>query len=289
MRPICLLIPAFLLLITGYAKTAYCQNISEGYGHGLARTSTAHPSCVYEQVPIPWGPLGLGDIHEWGDCEAPVLHYHHSGTKSPCWAWAWGVVDPTQPDMFSYTVQWGPDGTLEGLGVKATDWMCIGSWESWGMAMPEQPTWNQHKHGTPIIKTLRWAVSEDFINMPCLSFPDLVGAQDPIYLPFVAYFGVQPWRAALEIRVDWLDPIPLVEFRGSLLEGQWFGGRSRLTVSVIPDPVPTDVDRNGVSNVADIFAFLSAWFKEWHLADWDMDQVVTVPDIFAFLSDWFTE
>ncbi len=48
-----------------------------------------------------------------------------------------------------------------------------------------------------------------------------------------------------------------------------------------------DFDGNGVREVPDIFAFLSAWFAQDERADFNGDQTVNVPDIFAFLSAWF--
>ncbi len=48
-----------------------------------------------------------------------------------------------------------------------------------------------------------------------------------------------------------------------------------------------DFDRNGIREVPDIFAFLSAWFTQLPTADFDGIGGVAVPDIFAFLSAWF--
>ncbi len=50
---------------------------------------------------------------------------------------------------------------------------------------------------------------------------------------------------------------------------------------------PADFDGNGVREVPDIFAFLSAWFAQDERADYNGDRTVNVPDIFAFLSLWF--
>lgn len=48
---------------------------------------------------------------------------------------------------------------------------------------------------------------------------------------------------------------------------------------------PADWDRNGVHEVADIFAFLTSWFAGE--ADFDGEGGTGVLDIFAFLSSWF--
>jgi hypothetical protein len=50
---------------------------------------------------------------------------------------------------------------------------------------------------------------------------------------------------------------------------------------------PADFDGNGVREVPDIFAFLSAWFAQNPAADFDGVPGIAVPDIFAFLSAWF--
>jgi len=48
-----------------------------------------------------------------------------------------------------------------------------------------------------------------------------------------------------------------------------------------------DFNADGVVNVADIFAFLSAWFASAPGSDFNGDTVRDVSDIFAFLSAWF--
>lgn len=52
-----------------------------------------------------------------------------------------------------------------------------------------------------------------------------------------------------------------------------------------PPPCPADHDQSGVVEVADIFAFLEAWFAGD--ADFDESGQTEVPDIFAFLEAWF--
>ncbi len=51
--------------------------------------------------------------------------------------------------------------------------------------------------------------------------------------------------------------------------------------------IPADFDNSGTLTVADIFAFLSAWFAGDMRADFDNSGSLGVPDIFAFLSAWF--
>lgn len=48
-----------------------------------------------------------------------------------------------------------------------------------------------------------------------------------------------------------------------------------------------DFDASGTRDVADIFAFLSAWFASGPGADFDNSGVRDVADIFSFLSTWF--
>ncbi len=50
---------------------------------------------------------------------------------------------------------------------------------------------------------------------------------------------------------------------------------------------PGDFNRDGVTSVPDIFAFLSAWFAGDPEADYTYNGVVFPSDIFAFLSGWF--
>lgn len=52
-------------------------------------------------------------------------------------------------------------------------------------------------------------------------------------------------------------------------------------------PCAGDFDGDASVNVADIFAFLGAYFNGFASADFDHNTRVEVPDIFAFLSVWF--
>lgn len=53
-----------------------------------------------------------------------------------------------------------------------------------------------------------------------------------------------------------------------------------------PQMCSADFNNNGVADVSDIFAFLSAWFAGNSTADVNNDGLITVADIFAFLSAW---
>jgi hypothetical protein len=65
-------------------------------------------------------------------------------------------------------------------------------------------------------------------------------------------------------------------------------GVAKTTLLTSSTPVcPADFDNNGSAEVADIFAFLSAWFAQNSSADFDGNGQVQVNDIFAFLSAWF--
>ncbi len=61
---------------------------------------------------------------------------------------------------------------------------------------------------------------------------------------------------------------------------------------LVPQRCPADFDRDGEVGVADIFAFLTAWFagpggaESWR-ADFDGSCTADVSDIFAFLAAWF--
>jgi len=52
-------------------------------------------------------------------------------------------------------------------------------------------------------------------------------------------------------------------------------------------PASPDFDNSRLVDVADIFAFLTAWFSGDGLADFNLDGQIDVPDIFHFLQFWF--
>ncbi|MBY0263015.1 MAG: hypothetical protein K2Q20_11770, partial [Phycisphaerales bacterium] len=54
-----------------------------------------------------------------------------------------------------------------------------------------------------------------------------------------------------------------------------------------PPSCPADFNNSGVRDVADIFAFLSAWFAGGPGSDFNNSGVRDVADIFSFLSAWF--
>ncbi len=64
-------------------------------------------------------------------------------------------------------------------------------------------------------------------------------------------------------------------------------GQTEAWAATLPAPCRADFDQNGVREVPDIFAFLSAWFAQDPRADFDGNSLIQVPDIFAFLSAWF--
>jgi hypothetical protein len=54
-----------------------------------------------------------------------------------------------------------------------------------------------------------------------------------------------------------------------------------------PQTCPADFNASGTLEVADIFAFLNAWFAGSAAADFDGLNSLQVADIFAFLNAWF--
>ena len=68
------------------------------------------------------------------------------------------------------------------------------------------------------------------------------------------------------------------------------GGFESQGIAWLKGPVclcPADFDGSGVRDVADIFAFLSAWFANAPGSDFNSSGTRDVADIFAFLSAWF--
>jgi hypothetical protein len=68
--------------------------------------------------------------------------------------------------------------------------------------------------------------------------------------------------------------------------GEWSAEIDAVAI-VRPLADPADFDGNGTVAVADIFAFLAAWFAGDPRADLDGTPGIGVSDIFAFLAMWF--
>jgi hypothetical protein len=64
-------------------------------------------------------------------------------------------------------------------------------------------------------------------------------------------------------------------------------GASPFTLVISPSACAPDFDHDGHVAVADIFAFLNAWFAGDPRADFSGNGVLEVADIFAFLNAWF--
>jgi len=276
-----LLIWSALMLTTGYAAPAFAQNVGEGWGHGLARTQTAYPSCVYEQTGHPFSGLyGWGDVHEWGDCTDPVLFHYWSFGPSQCWAGGWSMQSGDLAWFHVRTV-WAPDGTLTALQAFAAEaGNVIGQWGGIeGGGAPPEISWDDFAAGTPVTQTIDFAGDWQYWGWVLGGYSQF-GVPDPAGL-FVAAHGCLPWNSAVEVRVDWLG--------GGLLfrDGAVYGGNVRLSLEVVAYAA-ADFNRDLGVDAADIFAFLSAWFAGDALAGaCDGRSGCEVADVFAFLSDWF--
>jgi len=100
--------------------------------------------------------------------------------------------------------------------------------------------------------------------------------------------GLSP-VAILTADVDGDGQPDLITVNGGL-RGPGSGGSVNVLRNAFTPPPPpcrADFDGNGLVQVPDIFAFLSAWFALDPRADFNGIQGVNVPDIFAFLSAWF--
>jgi len=116
-----------------------------------------------------------------------------------------------------------------------------------------------------------WAFSPNSANAPmaatiCL-FADLQGRGESVYIANFAYTDEAMSDSAIAA----------------------LGGPSGLGIFYPRGGTfcPADFDHNGTREVADIFAFLAAWFAGSASADVDGIPGIGVPDIFAFLSLWF--
>jgi hypothetical protein len=77
------------------------------------------------------------------------------------------------------------------------------------------------------------------------------------------------------------DQAPLCTDRGPIFMAD------NMTVTLLGAPCAPDFDQNGTLAVADIFAFINAWFAGDVRADFDGSGALGVADIFAFLNAWF--
>lgn len=297
------LIWSALFLTTGWRAPAYCQhdpitaapNVGEGWGHGLARTWTADPSCVYENVGHPFSGLrGWGDVHEHGDCTNPQLYHHRSFGTNTCWLESWELLPgdslESQIDTFSCSLAWGPDGALQYVNPRATDGISpMGRWCTplpIGEFATPQPSWDEFVAGTPIIVRATWLPAGDVFFFPYIQSWQERGEDYPSWEVWQAlYDGARPWESDIEVVIEYLNGGLRFAPGGEMV----FGCRFRLTCTPVDPLLPADLTRDGVVGVDDLFMFLEYWFAAYLRADWNRDSVVEAADIFAFLSDWFAQ
>ena len=131
-------------------------------------------------------------------------------------------------------------------------------------------------------------------NFPANSFLTFeLGPSQPLQLQWATYFdaadeaGISRLYGGIHIATD--------DFAGRI-QGSRIGKTAwARALKLFQGRVtcPADFDASGAVNVADIFAFINAWFDASVLgtfaspADFDEDGSVNVQDIFAFLSAWF--
>jgi len=92
-------------------------------------------------------------------------------------------------------------------------------------------------------------------------------------------------------------PLPATGSSGLCAVGLYLGGIFHtfpvLECEMVPDGFVvycrkvSDIDRSGVINVADLFAYLALWFAGSARADTDADGAVSTPDVFQFITAWF--
>jgi hypothetical protein len=98
--------------------------------------------------------------------------------------------------------------------------------------------------------------------------------------------GASPLEAGLG--VGHLAVLSTHEFQGNLVAaGLSFDDGSTFLATYTPACCRVDFDADGHVAVADIFAFLNAWFAGDSRTDFDNDGHIAVADIFAFLNAWF--
>ncbi len=109
--------------------------------------------------------------------------------------------------------------------------------------------------------------------------------------------NLQDWLQARSVNLNgWqLKEATAINSDGRVMVGRWSGGPFspgrgwRLLLPCPPDSFAcrADFDCSGALSVADVFAYLNAWFAGEQRCDFDGLNGLQVADIFAFLNAWF--
>jgi hypothetical protein len=267
----------------------------------MSRNNTSDPSCVREQVGRPFRVYDRPDswaYDHWPE-GCPVndqVAQFQTWSNSPCsdylFSWGQGVGDLWEPWC---TMLWAEDRTLrmvevsgcrrawnpsiDTFGIKVGQWgTCDGYTYDWPDRLPNTPTWDEFQAGATINVTMDWNAAN--------WWGPLSDCGPGCYEPWVfeGQHGFHPMDAILTLRIDYFTDVePLIE------DGHgWFGGWVTMRVEVSRNPNVGNYNRDAVTNVNDIFAFITDWFIGSDRAG-ACDGVAGCQsmDIFAFLSEWF--
>jgi len=133
-------------------------------------------------------------------------------------------------------------------------------------------------------------ISNDSIQAPDAytgPLPSLVQGSQPVDWSLVAGPSGMTINESNGV-VFWASSTPVGSPHGITIRATNIADFDNEFWSLTVTPCPADFNGDGARNVADIFAFLNAWFANEEVADFDGSGLpVAVPDIFAFLSVWF--
>ena len=269
-----LLIPAMLMLVTGYTAPCIAQVpepvVVEAMTKVMARNLIANPTCVREQVGRPFVQLPtelIGGLDHWVPaCDSQAMNWWQVWSHSSCsdvperWVQAddapwepWGgIVWATDGTVREVWVVGGLRATgpwLEGIGIAVGQW---GSHEGYGFVLPPRvegtPTWAEFVAGTPVVATIDWLHANDWI---------IIGSEYSDLPHFTEVYGFDPRDAMLTVTVEYLGDVePMVWDPNELL-----GSRIGVRVDVAEKIDKADYNRDNVVDVVDVVTFLNAWFS----------------------------
>ncbi len=282
--------------------------VIEAMTTSMARTLTANPSCVWEQVGRPFSGLPLDANHPEGflhlnayapqsciPATAPV-HRIQTASDHACDQELQQFTEISGPLSSSVSMWWGEDGSLREVysmvttrrtisgptGILAGQFGTAEERPNFDLPPPivGAPTYSQFTNGAPIVVTMDWVHGNDWI---LLDAPDEQVALDE----FQEIYGYDPRDAILTATIEYQGNIePMIWGPTSL-----FGGRVRYSLDVSRNPNISDWNRDNVTSMQDLFGFLSAYFAGSPRAS-SLGGDTTccdVLDIFAYLQAFFAQ
>jgi len=266
-----LLLPASLILVTGYQRPAFCQYVYSAAGCSVNQ---------WDNGRLIWGTNRDEDCTyaEWTTCSPAYDEVYEPQCTYML------RVDPVTHEVTNAELWWlsvPPGASCPWSGAPGSKWITAGGAGTFDF---QTMMWHRVQYSTPPysygpdaprlingswVIPFRFRVDQTEFYWASLGRPDDWWNSPSWFEPLPTWLGVPATDAAV-LRV-------------------WLGDTADVELRMVPSIEAADFNCDGQVTAADLFCYLATYFAGTRAADWDASGIVAAPDLFAFLSDWFAQ